>query len=247
MYHALEPDNSVIAVSPAIFSRQMRWLHDNHYRTLSLSTLTQYLDQKQALPPRSVVITFDDGFESVYSHAFPILSEYNFSATIFLVSDYCGGQNNWPNQPALVPPQRLMRWSQIQEMDRHGIEFGGHTLSHPWLNRLTVNQVVLEVQESKAAIEDKLGHAIEHFAYPYGQFNDVIKTMVGDVYRSACTTQLGMVDLTSDPLALARIEAQYVSHPLIFQKLLAPSFSYYLLLRRWLRTIASTLLRRPWK
>ena len=247
MYHALDESRSIVAIPPAVFGWQMRWLYDNGYQVIPLSRLVQHLRSGDPLPTQSIAITFDDGFESIYTDAFPILADYGFPATVFLVTGYCGRQNDWPSQPLTAPRLSLLSWTQIREMDRHGIEFGAHSITHPRLDRLAPDELEYEILFSKANIEERLGHAIELFAYPYGRYNEAIKAIVRRAYVGACTTWLGMVGIESDPLALERIEALYVARPLIFRQLVNPLFSFYVNLRRPLRALASFMLRRPWQ
>jgi len=246
MYHAIEERRSVLSVSPAIFAWQMRWLSERGYRIISLSDLVRHLRNNAPLPDRSVVITFDDGLESVYTSAFPILERYGFPATVFLVPDYCGRWNDWPSQPSVAPRLPLLSWPQIREMDRYGVEFGAHTLSHPRLDRLSRDEVEREILGSKASIEEHLGHPVEVFAYPYGRHNDTSGAVVRRAYTGACAGELKLVGPGSDPLALERIDAYYVTQPLLFRGLSRPWFPLYLGLRRPLRTIASAVLRRAW-
>jgi peptidoglycan/xylan/chitin deacetylase (PgdA/CDA1 family) len=247
MYHALGESASPITTPTAVFAWQMCWLHEHSYQAIPLSRLVRCVRTEDQLPPRSIVITFDDGFASVFTRAYPILAEYGFSATVFLVSDYCGRRNDWPSQPTTVPYQSLMTWTQICEMDRDGIEFGAHSATHPMLDQLAVSDVEREILDSKAKIEDQVGHAIELFAYPYGRYNETVKRVVSRAYTGACSTRLGIVRPGSDPLALDRIEVHCVANLHLFQGLSRPWFSSYLGMRRLLRSAASAILRRPWK
>lgn len=245
MYHALDEARSVIAVSPDLFARQMSWLHQHQYQAISLG---QFLAERQSVPApaRSVVITFDDGFESVYRFAFPVLAQYNFSATVFLVSDYCGQTNHWPGQPAMVPSYPLLNWDQIRVMDQAGIEFGGHTATHPWLDQLPEAALEREIVQSKSIIENQLGHAIHTFCYPYGRFTPVVKKIVGQHYQAACTTRLGLASQNDDVLALPRIEALYINQPFLFEGLFSTWFPAYLGGRRLARSVGRRLYRRAW-
>ena len=247
MYHALDDQRSLVAVSEATFAWQMQWLHEHGIRGISAGTIVQHLLNREPLPEQCVGITFDDGFESVHSRAFPILRRYGFSATVFLVTDYCGGQNDWPAQPASIQRMPLLTWAQVKEMDRYGIEFGAHTLGHPRLDQLAPENLAHELTQSKAQIEEQLGHSIDQFAYPYGRYDERSRAMVGETYAGAWTAQPGMVTSGSDPLALARIDFGYVAPGWVFQQLTHPLFRQYVGLRRVLRTAASRILRRPWQ
>ena len=246
MYHALDDQPSAITFTPKDFARQIRWLHENNIAILSLDRLHQGLTGKADLPARGVVLTFDDGFESVYTHAFPILAEYGLPAAVFLVSNYIGRQNDWPDQPAGVPSYRLLNWPQIREMARHGIDFGAHTATHPWLHRLPPERLHAELIDSKARLEDGLGQAVKHFAYPYGRYTPAVKDIAQTIYATACSTQLAQVTPNSDLLALPRLEAQYAVHPRLLSLLFGPAGPPYLALRGGLRKMAARLLGHPW-
>ncbi len=246
LYHAVEDDGSLIAVSTKQFAWQMRWLHEHGCQVVPLGRLVAALRSHQPLPPRTVVLTFDDGFASVYARAFPILVQYSFSATVFLVTGFCGQRNDWPAQPPGVPRLPLLSWAQVAEMDRHGIEFGSHTQSHPRLDRLPAAAVESEVAGSRAVIEERLGHAVDLFAYPYGRYDPISRSTVGRTYAGACTTRLGRVSCASDPLALERVDVTCLPPPL-FRGVVSSWLTPYLGARRTLRQLAGIALRRTWR
>lgn len=243
-YHALDRRRSVVSTPPEIFAWQMRWLYESGFRVIRLRDLVRFLRDGDALPARAVAITFDDGFESVYTVAFPILARYGFPATVFLVPGY--REDGWPGQPPSVPRARLLTWSQVREMDRHGIEFGAHTVSHPRLDRLGREEAEHEILGSKTIIEESLGHAVKLFAYPYGRYTEAAKATVRDAFSGGCATRLGPATPRSDRFALERVDAHYVRQPWLFRALSSPAFSPYLSLRRGLRAVASAVLGRPW-
>lgn len=107
MYHALDESRSIIAIPPAAFAWQMRWLNDNGYQVIPLSRLVQYLRNGDPLPARSIALTFDDGFESIYTYAFPILADYGFFGKSFF-----GDRLLWSAerlaQPAISRPPPIL-------------------------------------------------------------------------------------------------------------------------------------------
>jgi peptidoglycan/xylan/chitin deacetylase (PgdA/CDA1 family) len=131
-------------------------------------------------------------------------------------------------------------------MERHQIEFGGHTATHPILTQLSPTDVEREVLVSKEKIEDQLGHTIDLFAYPYGQYNELVESITAQGYKGAVSTKTGIVEPSSNPLMLERIEILYLQHPLLFPMMLNRLFSPYLALRRFLRVSASKILNRAW-
>ena len=247
MYHALDDRRSAISVAPATFERQMRTLYEECFQVMSLSRLVHCLRAGEDLPQRSVVITFDDGLESVYSDAFPTLERFGFPATVFLVAGFCARSNDWPGQPSNILPSATMTWAQVRELDRRGIEFGAHTFSHPRLDRVARGDLEHEILESKAEIEQKLGHSVDLFSYPYGRISAASAELVGQAYAGACTTGLRTVAPRSDPLALDRVDAYYVQHPQMFRLLRSPLFSLYLAVRRPARAAASAMFKREWE
>lgn len=246
MYHSLDDRGSVISIAPRDFQQQMDLLHQGAYNVISFGQLVSFLREGRPLPERSVVITFDDGFSSVYTVAAPVLEQYGFPATVFLVAGYCGKTNDWPSQPSGVPRMPLMTWSQVLELEREGFEVGAHTCTHPRLDLVADDALEYELVESKAFIEDKLGHSVELFSYPYGRFSQSSAAIVQQTYLGACTTRLGTVKDKSDPLAIQRIDAHYVRRPQMFKLLSSPALSMYLGLRRPVHSAASSLLNRQW-
>lgn len=222
MYHALSAESSAITVSPSTFEWQMRWLHERGYNVMPLTEVVRQLRAGEPPAGHTAVITFDDGLLSVYSTAFPILARYRFPATVFIVSGYGGKTNNWLSQPAATPGHALMSWTQIREMDRHGVEFGAHTVTHPLLDRLLPDNLAHEVIDSKAVIEDALGHSIDLFAYPYGRLNSAVKAVVRNTYGAACGTRLGLVGSGTDLWELARGRHSVLGRTLGFQRDVEP-------------------------
>ena len=245
-YHAVDAQRSVLSVSPEVFAMQMSSLHEHGYCVIPLSKLVEQLRNGNPLPKQSVVITFDDGFESMYTAAFPVLAQYGFTATVFLVPDYSGKSNDWPSQPPTAPRFPLLNWSQVSELDRHGIEFGAHTLSHPRLDRLDPDEAEREILGSKTLIDQHLGRSTNLFAYPYGVSSGVAEDIVRHAYAGACTTRLKLVGKDSDPFAMERIDAYYVQNPIMFRALSSSLFSLYLGLRRPIRSVASAVLKRTY-
>ncbi|MBE0432284.1 polysaccharide deacetylase family protein [candidate division WOR-3 bacterium] len=123
-----------------------------------------------------LVITFDDGDESVYRHAFPILKKHGVRAVVFLIAGYIGARDHW-DIPVLSERSRHLSWDEIREMKEWGIEFGSHTVSHRNLTRLTRCEIEYELLESKRIIEAAIG-PISCISYPFNRVN-------GDVIREA--------------------------------------------------------------
>lgn len=169
-------------VSAMVFDKQLRYLHEHGFASISLDKYLDLVDNVPTPEKKYIVITFDDGFLDNYTCAFPILIKYGFTATIFLVSECMGKIKNWGAQKGI----RLMTWEQAGEMSRHSILFQSHTCTHPDLMRLSDDKAIIELRDSKTQIEDKIGLRASHFAYPYGRWNVRLTELVKQIgYQSA--------------------------------------------------------------
>jgi len=247
MYHAIHPDRSPITLSPLVFSQQMNWLKTNGYQVISLRRLAEYLRNAEPLPERNIVLTFDDGYQSIYQNTFRVLLQFGFTATVFLVAGFCGGMNDWKGQPAGIPRLPMLNWDQAREMDQAGIDFGAHTINHARLDQLSNDQIRNEILGSRQIIADKLGHEIDSFAYPYGRYDQPVISLVRETFIAGCSTRLGLVTPKSSPHDLERVEVLYLQPAIIFRGMDQPWFPGYLSLRKNVRRVASSIFNRPWK
>ena len=164
------PDEYTINVD--LFQKHMKYLKDNDYRVISLTQLLECV-KNNFYPEKPVIITIDDGFKSIYNHAFPVLKEYNFPATLFLYTDFIGNNSN------------QLTWAEIKEMIAEGLEIGSHTLSHANLLNMKKNEsysdyhdrIKKEIQLSKNILEKNTGSPVLSFAYPYGVYSQEIMMM----------------------------------------------------------------------
>lgn len=240
-YHSIDDSGSVISTKPEIFRRQMKSLNEGGYKAISLGELKKILTENSLPAGKFVVLTFDDGFQNFYAEAFPVLEEYGFQATVFLVTDYCGRSNNWAGNPPDLPKSKLLCWQEIKELNGCGIEFGAHTRTHPDLTRLSAAHAAAEIVESKTAIENSLGKKVTTFAYPYGNFNQSVRQIAETNFTSACSTNLGKAQAESDFFSLERIDSYYLSRPLIFNSLSSNNFDRYLSIRQALRNFKKAI------
>jgi len=218
----------------------MRSLYDSGYRTVKFSELVEHLRADKPFPERSFLITFDDGYQSVYERAFPILQRYGFSATVFLTVGKKGSEIGSDRLP-LMCDRTMLSWDEIVEMHRCGIEFGGHTLTHPDLTSISSARINVEVRESKSIVEDRLGAEVACFAYPYGRYDSRCRAIVSQYFICACSDKLGLVHKNSDIYAIERVDAYYLRNEWLFGITLTELFPWYIRarsiprrIRRWL-------------
>jgi len=212
-YHSLDTSGSVISVAPQVFQEQMACLAETGVPVVSLDRVRE--------TPGSVALTFDDGFRNFFDHAFPVLQRHGFPATVFAVSGFCGGRNDWPSQPrnSGIPILELMGWHELQQIARAGISVGCHTATHPRLSLLSDAQLDDELHGSRAAIEDRAGMLADTFAYPYGDFDPRVRQAVSRHFRLACGTKLGFLSRTSGAWDLQRLDIYYLRHRFWFRGL----------------------------
>jgi len=231
-FHAFDDEASAISFSPVVFRRGLLRLHEGGYRTLSLVEAAECLRLGQPFPPRSLVITFDDGYQTVYDVAFPLLQRYGLSATVFLTT----GPTPGDRLPSLNG-RPMLAWPQIREMQQAGFDFGAHTLTHPDLTRLPPDRAEAEIRDSKKIIEDQLGARVDCFAYPYGRFDPPSHEIAQQHFVCACSDKLGLASADSDLYALERVDAYYLHSDRLFRILLSGWLPWYLQARRFPRRI----------
>lgn len=240
MFHDLSPLPTAISFPPDVFRRSIFKLHHKGYRTIGLLEAAESLRLNRPFPDRSLVITFDDGYGSVYQQAFPVLKECGMTATLFLT---VGGGKAWHgNRLPSIGGRTMLSWLEIAEMKRRGMTLGAHTLTHPDLTRLPPDRVEAEIRDSKEILEDRVGAPIACFAYPYGRYDERSRRLVQKHFVCACSDRLGLAESGEDPFTLKRVDAYYLRTQRQFDFMTTGLFPWYLLalslprgLRRFIR------------
>lgn len=240
-YHSIDDSGSVISISPDKFRSQMYYLRDKNFNIIPLKDVVACLRRNLPLPPRSIAITFDDGFKNFYEVAYPVLKDCGFTAMVFLVPGHCGKNNKWEGQSKRIPVLNLLGWEEIREMADKGIDFGAHTINHTDLPKLSVKQASEEIVNSKQVIEKNLGKNVQFFAYPYGELNHEIKAIVKNHYSGACSVEMDFVNIKSDIYALPRIDMYYFCNNNLFIYIGTPVFFIYVTFRSILRSIRNKI------
>ncbi|MGD9345972.1 MAG: polysaccharide deacetylase family protein [Candidatus Aminicenantes bacterium] len=241
-FHDIDDSSSAISFPPEIFQLMMREFAAEGYQTISLLQLGEYLSGSKPFPDRTLVITFDDGYESIYTEALPILDKYGMTATVFLVTGDRLGKDNLERLPALGG-RKMLSWKNILELQNAGIDLGSHTLTHPDLMNLSVDIIDRELRESKKMIEKRLDRKIIAFAYPYGYHTRTVREIAKKYYSLACSGRLGLATMSSTPFALERIDMYYFRTAKMSQLLLSRLLPQYLRLRNIPRQLRSLFRR----
>jgi len=203
-YHRFSNDcGSPLCLPVHLFKQQMRYLSENGYRVVTFGQLLDFLEYREALPKKAVIISIDDGYRSTYDIAYPILKKYGFNATLFIYTDFIGASRN------------ALTWSQINRMKADGFEIGSHTLSHSDLTtqkegedtQTYMARIEKELRVSKQIIDKKLGQNTILLAYPFGRYNQsVLKISKRLGYQVAVTVKRGGNAFFVNPLALKRTQ-----------------------------------------
>jgi len=209
MYHRVVEDPPLgsrhgIWVTARQFESQLRSLKERGFSAITLREYRSCMRGDASWPRKPILLTFDDGYEDNYTVAFPLLQRYNCSAVVFLVADFSQRTNFWDNDEPVAP---LLSCRQIQEMERGGVEFGSHTLTHPHLSRVSSKEVFEEMASSKKAVEDLTGREVLSMAYPYGDVNGDVKTILKETgYGFGVATDSGPLSLPEDLSEIRRIQ-----------------------------------------
>ena len=208
MYHSIDDSCSSrfrrFAVSPRSFKAHVRYLSDSGYQTLTVSELIEAMDGRAVMPPKPVVLTFDDGFADFYEAALPILTEFGQTVTLYVVSGAVGGSSAWLSGIG-EGTRRMVSWAQLDEIRRSGIEIGAHTATHAALDLLSLEEARQEIAVSKRDLQDRLGVDVSSLAYPFGYQNGAVRHIVQrEGYSSACAVRYAMSSIADDRFALSR-------------------------------------------
>jgi peptidoglycan/xylan/chitin deacetylase (PgdA/CDA1 family) len=212
-YHKLGPRPRRVRlkglyVSGALFWRQLKELVEAGFTEGLLVTCAAPRKRAQ------VVITFDDGYFNVLRHGIQPLASAGLKAIQFLPVNFLGKCNEW-DVACGEAPEPIMDTAQVRDWLAAGHDIGSHTMSHPFLTRLTPQDAREEISASRKKLEDLFSRRVEHFCYPYGDWNDAVRDLVIQAgYQTACTTDPGVNTAADSPFALKRLTARYESRNL---------------------------------
>ncbi|MBI4056318.1 MAG: polysaccharide deacetylase family protein, partial [Elusimicrobia bacterium] len=218
LYHHVAPDREI---TPQGFERQLRWLREQGFRSLSTREFYDHLTQKQAAPDRSVVITFDDGYADNWVYASPLLKKYAMKAHLFVITGYISSSHCRPTSEQggqltdthtqERAPAGFLSWEELKAMSNSGIwEIGSHTHTHKhFLQHAPYDNLEKELQQSKEELENHLGRWSGTLAWPWGEFDEEWLTLLPKTgYRLAFTTRIGSNGPGRDPLMIRRFKVQ---------------------------------------
>src|SRR3989344_3884606 len=200
LYHHIQPQSEAVrkgqtslSVDNGIFDLQMKYLLENGYNTINATALINALLSHTLLPPKSILVTIDDGYKDAFVYAFPILQKYHIIANFMIATGLLGGSDN-------------MSWDDINQLKQNGLAyFVDHTWSHYAVSNGSIGKIQYEIQTGKKQLEENTGQSVNIFAYPYGSFNNnAISTLQGDGFAGAFSTIPGFLQCDSFIMTLHR-------------------------------------------
>lgn len=183
-------------ISDDVFSKQLKYLKENHFQVITFGEAEKLWRSGKPLPKKAVILTIDDGYLSFYTNGWPLLKKYGFHATVFIQTETVGGGD-------------FMSWSQINEIEKAGIEIGNHSASHAYFVNFSESERKAAFKEdllkSNKDFKTHLGHIPDYYVYPYGEFAMDMKTVLKQQgIKSALVQQSGVFSESSDPYAIPR-------------------------------------------
>jgi len=184
-----------LTISTERFRAHLEYLQSTEYTPISLYDLHSALIIGTQLPPRPIILTFDDGYANHFDNAFPILQDYGFTGTFFVITDRADNTD----------PAHL-NWTQIQQMAVAGMDIESHTKSHPDLRNRDFDFLVFQVLGSIESINAHIDEETRMFSYPAGRYDQTTLTVLQTMpIARAVTTQLGRLHTTDNHLEMTRL------------------------------------------
>lgn len=189
----LDPVFEIYNVPPADFNAQLDYLQAEGYTTITLQDFMRVVHGKGSLPPKPIILTFDDGYEDNYSEMFPILKAHNMTAVIYVITNEIGQKD-------------YLKLDELKVMQQYGIEIGSHTSDHLDLTTLDAHTQRRQLKESKTFLEWSGLQTIYSLSYPNGAFNSELEELLREEnYLTAVTGEAGLNTLETNPYELYRV------------------------------------------
>ncbi|MEW2549226.1 polysaccharide deacetylase family protein [Streptomyces sp. NPDC047002] len=210
LYHAVtdEPPAWIaeFTVGPREFAAQLDAVAASGRTPVTAGAFAAALTGQGQLPARPVVLTFDDGFADLQGPTADALAARSLPATAYLTTGALTRGAGIPGRGSLLPPAPMMSLTRLVSLEERGIEIGAHTVTHAQLDTLPAAALRRELRESKDVLEDALGHAVDHLAYPHGYSSRAVRTAARTAgYASAAAVRHALSSTADEPFRMARL------------------------------------------
>ncbi len=196
-HHVSETTPKSTSVSPKQFAEHLQMIDELGLKVVPLTTIVNAIKTNATVDHKWIAITFDDGFRNVYDNALPMLKKRKWPFTVFV-------------NPHMVKPSKLyMDWAQINELTKHGADIMNHTLAHENLiqDGLSLDDIESNILLAEQMIFEQVGQRHKMVAYPFGEYNDAVKAILGKNDFVGFAQHSGAIGAGSDLLALTRFPA----------------------------------------
>lgn len=255
MYHSISDKDEArthayyrTKTAPQVFAAQMEYLHHHGYSTCGLADVLDCLKENRRIATNYVAITFDDGYRDFYTQAFPVMNRHGFSATVFLPTSYIA------EAEGQLKNRECLNWAEVRELQKCGISFGSHTVTHPQLRKLSPRAIDEEIVNSKQTIEEKTGCAVRSFAYPFAfpqtetNFTGMLRESLHKAgYQNGVCTIVGRASRHSDPFFMERLPVNSCDDEALFEAKLAGAYDWIAKPQRYLKLAKSRAARLYWQ
>lgn len=236
-FHSVDDSGDILSCSIKSFEHLLKTLAKKNIPILPLHSLLS--DSSKP----GVALTFDDGMQSIFSNALPVMQHYNATSHLFLTPGLIEKREHWPDPAKGVGSYAMLSWGELDQLQKHGVLIESHTQSHPNVRDLTVDQLDEECCNADEIIQQRTGRAPEYFAYPFGCHNKKSRDYISQRYKAAFTTELKYLEY-SDHAAIPRIDSYYFDRGYLGQRLIENIDSIfgrnYIKLRCHLRNIKAS-------
>ena len=238
-YHSIDDGGSVLAVPRRAFRYHLEWVAARGIEVVPLERLL-------ALPATAdaIALTFDDGFDTFATEAWPLLAERGYPVTLFVATDHAGTTNAWEPAGGQLPRRPLLGWDVLRRVAAEGVRLGAHSAAHARLTRLDAARLEHELVEPARRIHAETGQVARVFAYPYGDYDAAVIARTRERYDLACTTDFRALEPACEPHALPRLDMWYFRRPGSLERWGTAAFANALRLRDRLRRARRMISRR---
>ena len=196
MYHNFNDVKNISTnIKPSTFENQMTYLKKNNYNVLKLSLLHDFFTNGKKIPEKSVFITIDDGYRSVFNVAYPILKKHKFPFSVFISAKYISNNKN----------SDFMSWQMLKKLKKDGVEIYNHTYDHKSLNLMSNNEIIENIEKNHSILSNKVGVDLNFFSYPYGESNLQNEKLLKQLgFSLAFSQHSGIINMNSNKFRLPR-------------------------------------------